>query len=102
MPPIPLQARTTPVTRVEITRFTEPSSVLARRYGVSTETVRKWRKRGFADCLDHSARPNRLPWNATDEERAIVCAVRRETSFPLDDVTFVVCHFLPHLYRDSI
>ena len=58
-------ARTTPVTRAEIARSDEPSGVLARRYGVSAETVRKWRKRGAADCLDRSARPHRLPWKAT-------------------------------------
>ena len=75
---------------------------LAQRYGVSTETIRKWRKRGAADCLDHSAQPHRLPWKATEEERAIVCARRRATNFALDDLTFVVCHFLPHLNRDSI
>ena len=34
-------ARTTPVTRAEIARSDEPGGVLARRYGVSTETVRK-------------------------------------------------------------
>jgi transposase InsO family protein len=44
----------------------------------------------------------RLPWRATDEERAIICAVRRSTGFPLDDLTFVLRHFLPHLNRDSI
>jgi hypothetical protein len=33
-------ARTTPVTRAEIARSGEPSGVLARRYGVSTETIR--------------------------------------------------------------
>jgi transposase InsO family protein len=95
-------ARTTPVTRAEIARSAEPAGVLAQRYGVSTETIRKWRKRGAADCLDHSAKPHRLPWKATEEERAIVCALRRATSFALDDLTFVVCHFLPHLNRDSI
>jgi transposase len=95
-------ARTTPVTRAEIARSTEPSGVLARRYGVSTETIRKWRKRGTADCLDHSARPHRLPWKATEEERAIVCTLRRATNFALDDLTFVVTHFLPHLNRHSI
>jgi transposase InsO family protein len=76
--------------------------VLARRYGVSTETIRKWRKRGASDCLDRSARPHTLPWKATEEERAIVCALRRATNFALDDLTFVVTHFLPHLNRDSI
>src|SRR5919199_1057328 len=95
-------ARTTPVTRTEIARSHERTGVLARRYGVSTETIRKWRKRGAADCLDHSARPHQLAWKATDEERAIVCTLRRVTNFALDDLTFVITHFLPHLNRDSI
>ena len=95
-------ARTTPVTRAEIARSGEPTGVLARRYGVSTETIRKWRKRGASDCRDRSARPHTLPWKATEEERAIVCALRRATNFALDDLTFVVTHFLPHLNRDSV
>jgi transposase InsO family protein len=95
-------ARTTPAVRAEIARSSEPTGVLARRYGVSTETVRKWRKRGVDDCLDHSARPHTLPWRATEEERAVVCALRRATNFALDDLTFVVTHFLPHLDRHSI
>ena len=60
-------ARTTPAVRAEIARSEEPTGALAKRYGVSTETIRKWRKRGPDDCLDHSARPHRLPWKATDE-----------------------------------
>jgi hypothetical protein len=31
-----------------------------------------------------------------------VCALRRSTGFPLDALTFVVCHFLPHLIRDAV
>jgi transposase InsO family protein len=95
-------ARTTPAVRAEIARSDEPSGVLARRFGVSTETIRKWRKRGPEDCLDHSARPHRLPWKATEEERAVVCALRRASHFALDDLTFVLSHFLPHLNRDSV
>src|SRR3954452_14819891 len=102
MPAIHANARTTPAVRTEIARSTEPSGVLAQRYGVSTETIRKWRKRGAADCQDHSSRPHKLPWKATEEERAIVCALRRATGFPLDDLTFVVTHFLPHLNRDAV
>jgi len=45
---------------------------------------------------------HRLPWKATDEERAVVCALRRATNFALDDLTFVVTHFLPHLNRHSV
>jgi hypothetical protein len=33
---------------------------------------------------------------------AVVCALCRPTNFALDDLTFVVTHFLPHLDRDSI
>jgi transposase InsO family protein len=95
-------ARTTPAVRAEIARSSEPTGVLAQRYGVSTETVRKWRKRGPADGQDRSARPHKLPWKASKEERAIVCALRRATGFPLDDLTFVVTHFLPHLNRDAL
>lgn len=31
-----------------------------------------------------------------------MCALRRSTGFPLDDLTFVVSHFLPHLNRDAV
>src|SRR3954468_4517548 len=96
------KARTTPAVRAEIARSREPTGVLAQRYSVSTETIRKWRKRGPADCRDHSSRPNKLPWKATEEERAIVCALRRAWGFPLDDLTFVVTRFLPHLNRDAV
>jgi transposase InsO family protein len=102
MPTIDPKARTTPAVRAEIARSTEPTGVLAQRYGVSTETIRKGRKRGAADCQDHSSRPHKLPWKATEEERALVCALRRATGFPLDDLTFVVSHFLPHLNRDAV
>ncbi len=95
-------ARTTPAVRAEIARSGEPAGILAKRYGVSAETVRKWRQRGAGDCRDRSSRPHRLPWKASEEERAIVCALRRATGFPLDDLAFVVRHFLPHLDRDNV
>ena len=76
-------ARTTPAVRAEIARSSEPTGELARRFGVSTETVRKWRKRGVTECRDRSSRPHKLPWKASEEERAVVCALRRATGFPL-------------------
>ena len=80
------QARTTPAVGAEIASSSESTGVLAKRYGVSAETIRKWRKRGPDDCQDRSARPHKLPWKASDEERAIVCALRRAILFPLDDL----------------
>src|SRR4051812_881457 len=72
------QAHTTPAVRQEIARSTEPTGVLAQRFSVSTETIRKWRKRGAQDCQDHSSRPHKLPWKATEEERALVSGVDEE------------------------
>lgn len=71
------QARTTPTVRAEIARSTKPASVIAKRYGISDETVRKWRKRGDEACQDRYSRPKRLPWRATDEERAIILTIRQ-------------------------
>lgn len=89
------QARTTPVVRAEIARSMEGTGVLARRFGVSDETVRKWRRRGAEGCTDRSSKPRLLAWKTTEEERAIVCHLRRATEFGLDDLTFVLRHFLP-------
>src|SRR5215208_5654543 len=102
MPQIHPCARTTPAVRAEIARSREPTGVLAQRFSVSTETVRKWRKRGAEDCQDHCSRPHKLPWKATDEERAIVCALRRSTGDRLDDLTFVITHVPPRLNRDAV
>jgi hypothetical protein len=96
------EARTTPVVRAEIFRSTEPASVLDRRHGISDETVRKRRKRGEQACHDRSSRPQHLPWRISEEDRAIICAVRCSTGFPLDDLTFVLRYFLPRLNRDSV
>src|SRR3954451_16919917 len=95
-------ARTTPAVRAEIARSAEPTGELAKRYGVSTETVRKWSKSGPAECRERSSRPRKLPWKASNEVRAVVCELRRPTGFPLDDLTFVVRHFLPHLDRHHV
>ncbi|GAN47809.1 putative integrase [Methylobacterium sp. ME121] len=50
-------ARTTPDVRAEIACSHESSGVLAKRYGVPTEIIRMWRKRGFDACQGRSARP---------------------------------------------
>jgi hypothetical protein len=76
--------------------------VLARHSGISDETVRKWRRRGSDACQNRSSRSLKLAWKASGEERAIVCQLRRSTGFSVDDLTFVVRHFLPHLKRNNI
>ena len=43
-------ARTTPAVRREIARSAEPTGVLAKRFGVSTNAIDKWHKRGADEC----------------------------------------------------
>jgi transposase-like protein len=62
-------ARTTPTVRAEIAASQEPTGILAKRYGISTETVRKWRKRGPDDCLENLRLQSQLQSQA--EELAI-------------------------------
>lgn len=38
-------ARTTPAVRAEIAASNEPASVLAQRFGITEQTVYKWKKR---------------------------------------------------------
>ena len=54
------------------------------------------------DCQDRSACLHTLFWKASEEEQTIVCALQQATSIPLDDLTFVVTHVLPHLNRDVV
>ena len=58
------QARTTPAGCAEIARSPESSAVLAKRYGVSAETVCKWFKRGPDARQDRSAGHRKLAWRA--------------------------------------
>lgn len=88
--------------RPDIARSTEPASVVAKRYGMRDETVRKRRRRAEQAVQDRPSRPRRIAWWMNEDERAIICAVRRATGFLLDDLSFVLRHFLPHLNRDSI
>lgn len=96
------RARTTPAVRAEIVRSPERTSVVAKYYGISDEMVRKWRKRGEQAVLGCPSRPHHLARRMNEAERAIICAVRRVTGFALDDFTFVLRHFLPHLNGDSV
>lgn len=88
--------------RTEIAHSAERTGVLAQRYGVSTETIRKWRKHGPGAGADRSSRSHRLRWRAAANEQRIICLLRRKTRFALDDLAAAVRHFLPQLTRDTV
>lgn len=97
-------ARTTPQIRRELQEA--PSSVsdpeLARRYGITRATVRKWRRRR-TEVEDRSHRPQTLHTTLTPEQEAIVVQVREVALLSLDDLLIVAREFLnPDLTRASL
>jgi transposase len=67
----------------------EPNAVIARRVGVSVDTVRKWRKRFAADRLaglrdaPRPGRPRRLPDTVRAEVIALACELPATGGVPL-------------------
>lgn len=94
-------ARTTPAIRRELRASTLPIAELARRYGLSEPTVRKWRTR--ADSADRSHCPHRLQTTLAPPQEAIVVALRRTLLLPLDDLLAVTREFVhPEVSRSGL
>lgn len=88
------RARTTPRTRTELRDedSTLSDAALAKRYGVTAPTVRKWRERDSS--ADHSHRPDTLHCTLRPAQEAVAMEVRRTLWLPLDDPLVVVREFL--------
>ena len=85
-------ARTTPAIRRELQASTEPTSVLAERYNLSTITVRKWRNREGTEDASH--RPHTLHANLSPAQEAVVVELRKPLLLPLDDLLVVTHEFI--------
>ena len=95
-------ARTTPVTRAEIARSSNQAALSRCAMGSAL--------RLFANGAS-GARPSAkiappvltvCPGRRRKRSGPLSAPLRQSTNFPLDDLTFVMTHFLPHLNRDSI
>ena len=95
------QATTTPKIRAAIQASSEPAWLVAERYGISEQTVWKWRSRD--DVHDRSHTPHRLQTTLTPAQEALAVALRRALLLPLDDLLAVVREFLnPHVSRSGL
>ena len=94
-------ARTTPAVRAEIAASTETALVLAQRYGVTEQTVYKWKKRQSFNDRSHTA--HRLQTQLTPAQEVIVVHLRRSLLLPLDDLLAVTREFLcPSVSRSGL
>lgn len=95
------QATTTPRIRAAIQASSEPAWLVAERYGISEQTVWKWRSR--ADVHDRSHTPHRLQTTLTPPQEAVAVALRKALLLPLDDLLAVVREFLnPQVSRSGL
>ena len=94
-------ARTTPAVRAEIAASNETASALAQRYGVTEQTVYKWKKRDVFGDRSHTA--HRLQTILSPAQEAIVVHLRRTLLLPLDDLLAVTREFLkPEVSRSGL
>ena len=82
------QATTTPKIRAAIQASTEPAWLVAERYGISEQTVWKWRKRD--SIHDRSHTPHQLRTTLTPAQEAVAVSLRRTLLLPLDDLLAAV------------
>src|SRR6056297_1258940 len=95
------QATTTPKIRAAIQASSEPAWVVAERYGISEQTVWKWRNRDSTEDRSHT--PHRLQTTLTPAQEAVAVALRRTLLLPLDDLLAVVREFLnPNVSRSGL
>ena len=73
-------ARTTPAVRAEIAASDETASVLAQRFGITEQTVYKWKKRDVFADRSHTA--HRLQTVLTPAQETVVVHLRRTLLLP--------------------
>src|SRR6218665_2743132 len=94
-------ARTTPAVRAEIAASSQTAIVLAQRYGITEQTVYKWKKREVFGDRSHTA--HRLQTVLTPAEETVVVHVRRTLLLPLDVMQAVTREFLcPDVSRSGL
>ena len=95
------QATTTPKVRAAIQSSDDAGTVLAERFGVTAQTVYKWRKRDNVEDRSHT--PHRLQTTLTPAQEAVAVALRKTLLISLDDLLAVVREFLnPNVSRSGL
>ncbi len=82
------QATTPPRIRAAIQASDEPAWVIAERYGISEQTVWKWRKRDSVHDRSHTAHKRQT--TLTPAQEAVAVALRTTLLLPLDDLLAVL------------
>jgi len=95
------QARTTAAIREQIRQAEGSAEELAQRFGVSAQTIRKWRRRD--SIHDRSHRPQRLQTSLNGTQENLVMCLRQALRLPLDDLLCLTRQFIqPRMSRSAM
>ena len=95
------QATTTLMRRAAIQASTEPRWMMAKRYGISEQTVWRWRKRDSVQDRSHT--PHRLQTTLSPAQETAVVDLREALLLRLDDRLSVMREFLnPNSSRSGL
>ena len=64
--------------------FSFSNEKLAKQFGISSQTVSKWKNRNFVQ--DKTCKPNIIHYALTDFEQFLILSIRKSTWFSLDEV----------------
>mgnify|MGYP003492885125 FL=1 len=94
-------ATTTPASRAAIKKARGSAHELAERFGVSRDTIRKWRAREHTGDASHT--PHRLQTTLNGAQEELVVYLRTQLLLPLDDLLAVVREFIePAMSRSAL
>jgi len=94
-------ATTTPAVRAAIQQSSASDYELARQYGVSRQTIRRWRLRD--SVFDASHTPHRLQTTLNAAQEELVIYLRTQLRLSLDDLLAVVREFIePGMSRSAL
>jgi len=79
-----------------------PAGRAATKFNVNINTIYKWRRRDENKLLDKSHRTRIKSFTLNEEERVIVCEIKKLTLFSLDDLVQVLRPLIPKITRDII
>ena len=95
------QATTTPKIRAAIKASADPAWMVGERYGISEQTVLKWRQRDSVEDRSHT--PHRLQTTLSPAQESVAVALRKTLLVSLDDLLAVVREFLnPNVSRSGL
>ena len=93
-------AKTNSHMRLSIQKSELSSQALSKKYGVSIQTISKWRQRSFVEDL--SSRPHTIHYAFNELEKALICTVRKATWMPLDELIDTLKTLLPSVKRTTV